>query len=271
MIRAKHGTPDAPYYWLEVSTEERRSTELGKHFAHTRLQLRIEHRRPDGDRRASCCTPTGAAIPRSAARRSPWCALPTSRAHPERFEREVVAEMLSRFDGPGRNRLWDAFGARFTGLSYREADHLSARNPRFIADLFPLGPGLRDALPRRGARGHRPSPTTTAQAAVRILEKVGFHDLNRVDPFDGGPYYGAARDAIASVRERRELVLPTVPAESRDGPGRSARPALGRRQPRASAPPCCRSTRRARPSSRPTCARRSGVGAGDRVAVTPLP
>ena len=39
MIRAKHGTPDAPYYYFEVSTEERRSTELGKHFVHTRLQL----------------------------------------------------------------------------------------------------------------------------------------------------------------------------------------------------------------------------------------
>ena len=29
MILAKHGVPGRPYYWLEVSTEERRSGELG--------------------------------------------------------------------------------------------------------------------------------------------------------------------------------------------------------------------------------------------------
>jgi arginine N-succinyltransferase len=43
---------------------------------------------------------------------------------------------------------------------------------------------------------------------VRILEKIGFHYLNQVDPFDGGPYYGAARDAISSVAQRRKFVLP---------------------------------------------------------------
>ena len=46
-----------------------------------------------------------------------------------------------------------------------------------------------------------------------LLEKLGFQSMNQVDPFDGGPYYGAARDAIVSVRERRELVLPGVPME----------------------------------------------------------
>ena len=47
------------------------------------------------------------------------------------------------------------------------------------------------------------------EAIPEILEKIGFRYLNQVDPFDGGPYYGAARDAIASVRDRRALVLPS--------------------------------------------------------------
>ncbi len=46
----------------------------------------------------------------------------------------------SPFEGPGRSLLWDAFGARFTGLPYREADHLNARSKQFIADLFPRDP-----------------------------------------------------------------------------------------------------------------------------------
>jgi arginine N-succinyltransferase len=40
MILAKHGTPGAPYYWLEVSAEERRSVELDRRFVHTKLRLR---------------------------------------------------------------------------------------------------------------------------------------------------------------------------------------------------------------------------------------
>ncbi len=268
MIRAKHGTPAAPYYWFDVSTEERRSTELGKHFVHTRLQLRMSSDGP---------TEIGGIVLHPEWRRHPQkCgkALSVVRfayiaAHPDLFEREVVAEMLSRFDGPGRNRLWDAFGARFTGLSYREADHLSARNPRFIADLFPLDPVYATLFPDE-VREVIGKPNETAQAAVRILEKVGFRDLNRVDPFDGGPYMGAARDAIASVRDRRELVLPTVPAEREaapDGP-LALLSAEGSRGFRATVLPLDMG---GAPFVPKDVRDALGVGAGDRVAVTPLP
>ena len=40
LILAKQGVPGAPYYWLEVSTEERSSPDLERHFAHTKLRLR---------------------------------------------------------------------------------------------------------------------------------------------------------------------------------------------------------------------------------------
>ena len=69
-------------------------------------------------------------------------------------------------------------------------------------------------------------PNETAKAAVRILEKIGFRYLNQVDPFDGGPYYGASREAISSVRERRALVLPGLigePVAPLRGPARAAR------------------------------------------------
>ena len=127
LILAKLGTPEAPYYWLEVSSEERRSNRLGKRFVHTKLRLRSSEDGP---------TELGGLILDPAYRRHPQkCGKALSivrfayiSLHPQRFERDVTAELLSPFDGPGRSRFWDAFGARFTGLSYREADHLSARN-----------------------------------------------------------------------------------------------------------------------------------------------
>ena len=196
-ILAKHGSEQSPHYWLELSTEERHCAQLGQRFAHDKLRLRAS---TDGP------TEIGGLILDPRYRRHPEkCgkALSIARfayiaAHRESFEREVIAEMLSPFDAPGCNRLWEAFGARFTGLSFREADRLSATNKTFIADLFPRDPVYATLFPPE-VREVIGKPNDTAVAAVRILEKIGFRYLKQVDPFDGGPYYGCARDAIASV------------------------------------------------------------------------
>jgi arginine N-succinyltransferase len=265
---AKHGRPGSPYYWLEVSAEERSSPALDRRFVHTKLRLRSTEDGP---------TEVGGLILDPAYRQHPQrCgkALSVVRfafisAHPRRFEGQVIAEMLSPFDAPGQNRLWDAFGARFTGLSYREADRLSTRTKQFIADLFPRDPVYVTLFPEE-VQKQIGQPNESAVAAVRILEKIGFHPLNQVDPFDGGPYYGAARDAIVSVRERRELVLPGEPREG-EAPGAaplallSTEARLGFRatvvplDPRG-APFVSRAVREA-----------LGVANGDRVSVTPLP
>lgn len=267
-ILARHGTPEHPFYWLEVYTEERHSAELGKHFEHQKLRLRSTE---------AGATEIGGLILDPGYRRHPrkyGKALSVVRfafiaAHPERFERDVMAEMLSPFEESGTNLLWEAFGARFTGLSYREADRLSAHSKGFIADLFPRDPVYTRLFPSE-VQAVIGQPGETAQAAARILEKVGFRYLHQVDPFDGGPYYGAARDAIASVRERRELVLPVLPADDAcrgEGPLAlvSAEGALGFRAAvvpldAAGAPAVSRETREA-----------LGVKGGDSVAVTPLP
>lgn len=265
---AKHGTPDRPFYWLEVYTEERRSIELGKRFEHRKLRLRSTEDGP---------TEIGGLILDPAYRRHPRkCGKALSivrfayiSAHPERFERDVMAEMISPFEASGTNLLWEAFGARFTGLSYREADRLSTRSKRFIADLFPRDPVYTTLFPSE-VQAVIGKPGEAARAALRILEKIGFHDLNQVDPFDAGPYYGAARDAITSVRQRRELVLPSLstdPEPEHEGPLAlvAAEAALGFRAAvvalgEGGAPVVSREVREA-----------LGVKSGDAVAVTPLP
>jgi arginine N-succinyltransferase len=267
-ILAKHGTPESPHYWLELSSEERVCAELARRFVHTKLRLRWSSDGP---------TEIGGLILDPRLRRHPEkCGKALSivrfayiSAHPESFEREVIAEMLSPFDAPGKNRLWDAFGARFTGISFREADRLSTRTKGFIADLFPRDSVYATLFPPE-VQAVIGKPNETAVAAVRILEKVGFHYLNQVDPFDGGPYYGAARDAIASVRERRELVLPGL-ADHETVSMReplallSAEGALGFR---ATVVPL---DDEGFPHVSKECREALGVAAGERVAVTPLP
>jgi arginine N-succinyltransferase len=267
-IIAKHGRAGLPYFWLAVTREERQSVELGKRFVHTKLQL---HSSEDGP------TEIGGLILDPEYRRHPekaGKALSVVRfayisMHPNRFEREVIAEMLSPFESPGRSLLWDAFGAKFTGLSYRDADRLSARSKQFIADLFPRDPVYATLFPEnvQAMIGHT---NEAAKAALRILEKVGFHELGQVDPFDGGPYVGAARDAIASVRDRRRLVLPGL-VQEREIPAQPKLALLaaeGRRGFRSTvvpldavgAPQVSKASREA-----------LGVAAGAPVSVSPLP
>ena len=272
MILAKHGVPGAPYFWLEVSQEERQSVELDKHFSHTKLRLCSTDDGP---------TEIGGIILDSAYRGHPlkWGkALSVARfayigMYPERFEREVIAEMLSPFEAPGRNLLWDAFGKHFTGMEYREADHLSARSKQFIADLFPRDPVYATLFPEE-VQAVIGQPNEMSKAAVRILEKVGFGYLNQVDPFDGGPYYGAARDAITSVRERRELVLPGGDLEENReleavcADSLALLSAEGIRGFRATVVSL---DDERRPLVSKACREALGVTTGDRVAVTPLP
>jgi arginine N-succinyltransferase len=265
---AKIGRPGLPYYWLEVSVEERRSPELGRRFVHRRLTLRSTEDGP-AEVGGIVLAPPYRRHPRKCGKALSLVRFAYMGMHPERFERDVVAEMLSPFDAPGKNRLWDAFGAKFTGLPYREADRLSARTKQFIADLFPRDPVYVTLFPEEvqeviGQAGEH------SVAAVRILEKVGFHPLNRVDPFDGGPYYGAARDAITSVRERRELVLPGLPADVRaEATGTlallSTEGALGLRA--TVVPLDAEGSPLVSAQSREAL----GVESGDRVSISPLP
>jgi arginine N-succinyltransferase len=267
-ILAKHGRPGMPYFWLAVTSEERRSAELSRRFVHKKLQL---HSTEDGP------TEIGGIILDPAYRRHPEkCGKALSivrfayiSRYPQHFEREVIAEMLSPFEEPGRNLLWDAFGAKFTGLSYREADHLSARSKQFIADLFPRDPVYATLFPP-AVQAVIGQPNDSARAALRILEKIGFHPLDQVDPFDGGPYVGAARDAITSVRERRRLVLPGLPYEAiSPGDGTLALlSAEGQFGFRAMVVPL---DEQSSPLVSKECREALGVTAGDEVLVTPLP
>ena len=267
-ILAKHGRPGKPYFWLEVTSEERRSSELDVRFEHKKLQLRSTEDGP---------TEIGGIVLDPAYRgHKARCGKALSivrfaymSMHADRFEREVIAEMLSPFEAGGGNLLWDAFGRHFTGLSYREADRLSSRSKQFIADLFPRDPVYVTLFPERVQRVIGET-NESARAALRILEKVGFRYLHQVDPFDGGPYVGASRDAIASVAERRTFVLPGL-AREEPAADDSALALVA-----AEARPGFRATvvsldREGAPYVSQPCRDALGVGAGDRVAITPLP
>ena len=93
-------------------------------------------------------------------------------------------------------------GQKFTGLSYRTADHLSASNKEFILSLFPKEKVYCCFLSENAMRDLH-VPEREVGHALRMLEKNGFSYLYQVDPFDGGPHYGAEARRVPLIRKTR--------------------------------------------------------------------
>ncbi|MGH7917338.1 MAG: arginine N-succinyltransferase, partial [Candidatus Binataceae bacterium] len=202
-------------YYLEMDSDERYSRILRKMFRHTYLRLRYSMDGP---------TEVGGLIVTRAMRGHPerigkqisWVRFLYIARHLARFEPCVLAEMLPPMAADYGNAFWDHYGRRVTGLSFREADRLSTHDKEFIRALFPETPLYTFLLPEEvrealGAVGEN------SRGAVRLLEQAGMKFLGHIDPFDGGPYYGAVTKELTPVRQRTTCVavIDEVPAEER--------------------------------------------------------
>ncbi len=204
-ILSKHGTPELPHTFLAVAREERAAKRAGVRTEHTTLRL---------GHCANGPTEIGALILHREARgRSgapgkllSWGRFALVALHRDRFEDTVLAEMRAALDAQGRYAFWEAFGKRFTGMSYEEADRRSVSDKDFILELFPdttfyatlLEPEVRAKLGQVHAE---------ARPAVTLLEQAGLRWNGQIDPFDAGPFYAAPTDDVIPVRETRELEL----------------------------------------------------------------
>lgn len=204
MIIGKHGTPDAPHYYLEMDFEERYSQTLKRMFRHEFLRLR---RSMDGPTEIGglIVDPSMRGLPEQVGKQLSWVRFLYLARHRKRFEARVIAEMLPPFGPDHRNAFWDHYGREITGLSFREADRLSSRDKEFIQALFPKAPLYIFLLPEE-VRNSLGEVGKNTRGAVRLLEKAGMRFLNQLDPFDAGPYYGAEVSELVPVKEYRSRV-----------------------------------------------------------------
>jgi arginine N-succinyltransferase len=205
MIIGQHGTPQSPHYYLEIDSDERYSARLRKMFRHTYLRLR---RSMDGPSEVGGLIVAQAMRHRSerVGKQLSWVRFAYIGRHLKRFRDRVIAEMLPPASGDHSNVFWDHYGRRVTGLSFREADRLSIHDKEFIHALFPEAPLYTFLLPDE-VRASIGAVREESRGAVRLLEQAGMKFLNHIDPFDGGPYYGAPTAELVPVRQRRTLKL----------------------------------------------------------------
>ena len=203
LIMAKHGTPDVPHNYFRLLKKNHYSEDLGIGFIHQVLRFQQDEDGP---------SEIGGLLVDKIYRRRPeklGKQISLSRflyagLYPEKFESRILCELTPPLTDEGRSQFWEALGRRFTGLPYQEADLLSQTHKEFIGSLFPqedIYLCLLDSKARAvlGRVGEQTKP------AQHLLESIGFKYLEEVDPFDGGPHFGADTQDILVIQQGRRV------------------------------------------------------------------
>ena len=208
MVFAQHGHRDAPHIYFDVRQVERYSETVDKLFKHKVLQLGFSYDGPT-EIGGLVLDPSYRGRPGKLGKQLSFIRFLFMAMHRNFFKDRLLAELLPPLEEGQRSKLWESCGKRFTNLTYQEADKISKDNKEFIKGLFPAGP-IHASLFAHEAQeviGQVGNPTKGVQ---RMLEKIGFHYVNRVDPFDGGPHFEADTDTIWPVKDSHNVVLELV-------------------------------------------------------------
>jgi len=130
-------------------------------------------------------------------------------ACPERFTKQVIAEMRGNVDPEHGSPFWQAIGKHFFDMDFVDADKRSAANKQFIADLMPTHPIYIPMLPKE-AQSVIGEIHAEAKPALKLLMDEGFTFGDEVDIFDAGPLYRVATEQIRTIHQSRVATLAAV-------------------------------------------------------------
>lgn len=205
MIIAQHGTYESPHIYYDVTEREHYSATVDKHFRHKVLSIGYNYSGPT-EIGGLVVDPPYRSGPDKPGKQLSFVRFLFIAMHRKLFRERILAELLPPLMPDGRSLLWEACGKKFTGMTYRDADRLSRQNKEFIKELFPQSDIYASLFPSRVQKviGEVGPETRGVQ---RMLEKIGFRYIERVDPFDGGPHFEANVSDLTVVRRFRTAKL----------------------------------------------------------------
>jgi arginine N-succinyltransferase len=212
MVIAQHGTRQSPCTFLDVTERESYSSTLDHHFRHQVLSIGFHFDGPT-EIGGLVVDPRSRGGPELPGKQLSLVRFLYMATFPDRFRDTVLAELMPPLAKDGKSLFWESFGRRFTGLDYQDADKRSRRGKEFIQQLFPGGEFYATLLPPRVQKALGKVGRST-EGARRMLARIGFRYVDRIDPFDGGPHYEAKLQEISVVRGHRRLEVSEEPLEA---------------------------------------------------------
>ena len=197
--------PGRPHTYLKVRRRERFSKDLQTGTVHITLELGTDESGPS-EMGGLILAPGYRGLPDRLGSLLSLVRFHYMGLHRELFSERIIAEMMGALTPDSRNLLWEYLGRRFINLQYTEADRFCQHSKEFITALFPHGEIYASLLPPE-ARNLIGKVGEETRGALKMLESQGFISEDHVDPFDGGPYLSARRDAIPLVEATRVAVL----------------------------------------------------------------
>jgi arginine N-succinyltransferase len=211
MVIAQHGTRDAPHIYTDVSQREHYSATVDKHFRHTVLSIGYNYDGPT-EIGGLVVAPSLRGSEEKPGKQLSYVRFLYMAMQPKAFRPRVLAELLPPLMPDGRSLFWEAYGKKFTGMDYAEADRLSRQNKEFIKELFPTSGVYATLFPERVQKSiGQVGPATLG--VKHMLERIGFRYVHRVDPFDGGPHFEADLADITLLQESFDGRLSREPLE----------------------------------------------------------
>lgn len=195
-IIARHGTPLSPHYYWQVSYDHRESKTLHFGIKHQVLKLGKD---TSGHTEIAGIIVDPEVQGRNLGKMLFYVRFLYIALHRENFLERVISELLPPLDKDEKSVLWEAYGRKFTNLTYQEADQLSHDNKEFIETLFPQNEIYTCLLPIK-ARQVIGKVGPKSQPVKHLAEKNGMHYLSQIDPFDGGPHFGCRIDDVVCVK-----------------------------------------------------------------------
>jgi len=199
LIIARHGTPRLPHLAFGISSESLKSRTLHKTIRHQTLKL-IADTRGYTEIGGLVTLPEYRGHKARLGKQLSFARFLYMKRHRSQFCSKVLVEYFPKLSGNKGNKFWETVGHKFTGLSYSHADKLSINNKEFIMSLFPKTK-LYCCMLREGVTKRLGEPGAGGKISLYMLEKMGFRFLNQIDPFDGGPNYGARFSQISAIQK----------------------------------------------------------------------
>jgi len=213
LVIAKHGTRESPCTFFNVAVREHYSGTLDRHFRHQVLSIGYHFDGPT-EIGGLVVHPRLRGAPEKPGKQLALVRFLYMAAFPERFRETVLAELMPPLTRDGRSAFWESFGRRFTGLDYQTADKLSRANKEFIQQLFPPFDVYTTLLPA-GVQRMLGTVGPKTRPVERMLSRLGFRFVDRIDPFDGGPHYEARLADVSLVKAHRTAPLSATPLQPR--------------------------------------------------------